>query len=64
MSADAQYINTRQMAAELGLERKYVTNKITKRDDFPAPALRMTRKTVLWLRSEWEAWKSNFAATK
>lgn len=34
-----------------------MTDKLTKRPDFPAPALRLSRKTVLWLREDFEAWK-------
>lgn len=51
------YMSTADIAAELGLERAYVTDRLTKRPDFPAPALRLSRKTVRWLRVDVEAWK-------
>lgn len=51
------YVSTADIAADLGLERTYVTDRLTKRPDFPAPALRLSRKTVKWLREDFEAWK-------
>lgn len=52
------YITTADIAADLGLERAYVTDRLTKRPDFPEPALRLSRKTVRWLREDFEAWKA------
>lgn len=52
------YITTADIAADLGLERSYVTDRLTKRPDFPEPALRLSRKTVKWLRKDFEAWKA------
>lgn len=52
-----EYVGTREIAEELGLARKYVTDRLTKREDFPAPALKLTRKTVLWLRSDFNKWR-------
>ena len=53
----SDYINTADMAEALGLEREYVTDRVTKRPDFPAPAMRLSKKTVLWWRSEFDAWR-------
>jgi predicted DNA-binding transcriptional regulator AlpA len=53
----SDYVNTADMAAALGLDRAYVTDRVTKRPDFPAPALRLSRKVVLWWRAEFEAWQ-------
>ena len=53
----SDYIDTADMAAFLGFTREYVTDKVTKRPDFPAPALRLNQKAVKWLRSEFDAWR-------
>lgn len=50
------YIDTGDIAAILGLEREYVTDRLTKRPDFPAPALVLSRKTVRWLSADFDAW--------
>jgi predicted DNA-binding transcriptional regulator AlpA len=50
------YVTTADMAEALGLEREYVTDRLTKRPDFPAPALVLSRKTVRWLRTDFEEW--------
>ena len=52
-------IDTGDIAADLGLERDYVTRKVVKRPDFPGPSLVLSRKTVKWARSAYEAWKAN-----
>ena len=51
-------ISTADIADDLGLARDYVTSKLTKRPDFPKPALRLSQKTVRWLRDEYESWKT------
>lgn len=50
-------ISTADIAEDLGLGRDYVTSRLTKRPDFPAPTLRLSQKTVRWLRDDYEAWK-------
>jgi predicted DNA-binding transcriptional regulator AlpA len=52
-------IDTGDIAADLGLERDYVTRKVVKRPDFPFPLLVLSRKTVKWSREAYEAWKAN-----
>ena len=54
----ADLITTADIAEDLGLARDYVTSKLTKRPDFPKPALRLSQKTVRWLRDDYEAWKT------
>ena len=51
-------ISTADIADDLGLARDYVTSKLTKRPDFPKPALRLSQKTVRWLRDDYESWKA------
>jgi predicted DNA-binding transcriptional regulator AlpA len=52
-------IDTGDIAADLNLQRDYVTRKVVKRPEFPAPALVLSRKTVKWRRPDYEAWKAN-----
>jgi predicted DNA-binding transcriptional regulator AlpA len=54
----ADLITTADIAEDLGLARDYVTSKLTKRPDFPKPALRLSQKTVRWLRDDYESWKA------
>ena len=54
----ADLISTADIAEDLGLARDYVTSRLTKRPDFPKPALRLSQKTVRWLRNDYEAWKA------
>ena len=56
-------IDTADIAADLRLEREYVTRRVVKRPEFPAPSLRLSRKTVKWAREAYEAWKANHYAT-
>lgn len=53
----SELVGTGELAAMWGLNREFVTNNITKRPDFPAPALNLTRKTRRWRRVEVEAWR-------
>lgn len=53
-----ELISTADIADDLGLARDYVTSKLTKRTDFPKPALRLSQKTVRWLKDDYEAWKT------
>lgn len=52
----AERINTATIADMLGLEREYVTDRVVKRPDFPAPVLALSQKTRLWLRAEVQEW--------
>ena len=55
MSA-AELIDTQGIAAALGLGREYVTDRVTKRPDFPAPVLRLSAKVVKWAWADFERW--------
>lgn len=49
-------IGTADIAALVQLNRDYVTSVVTKRVDFPAPALVLSRKTVRWDRAAVLQW--------
>jgi predicted DNA-binding transcriptional regulator AlpA len=49
-------IDTAFIADRLGYGREYVTDRVVKREDFPAPALSLNRKRVKWRLSDFEAW--------
>jgi len=55
----SELIDTADIAADLNLERDYVTRKVVKRPEFPPPVLVLSRKTVKWRRPDYEAWKEN-----
>lgn len=52
-------IDTADIAADLSLQRDYVTRKVVKRPEFPPPSLVLSRKTVKWARAAYEEWKAN-----
>lgn len=54
----AEYITRAEIAEDLGLAQRYVTARLVKRPDFPKPAMALTRKTVLYKRADYMAWKS------
>ena len=47
---------TQDIAAEFGVSRRTVTDKWTKRPDFPSPARRVNRRLVWWLADEVRRW--------
>jgi predicted DNA-binding transcriptional regulator AlpA len=49
-------IDTGEIADLLRVSRPHVTDKLTKKPDFPTPVVNRSRKMRLWLRSEIEAW--------
>lgn len=57
-------IGTGEIAAMWGLNREYVTNCLSKRPDFPQPALRLSRKTVRWRRDDLEAFRAKHSRRK
>jgi predicted DNA-binding transcriptional regulator AlpA len=52
----ADLIGTAEIAQMLQLNREHVVSRVIKRPDFPAPALRLSRKTVRWSRAVIELW--------
>ncbi len=49
-------LDTAAIAAMLGISREYVTDKLTKRADFPRPALDLSRRMRRWKESDVRAW--------
>ncbi len=49
-------LGTADIAQMLQLNREHVVARVIKRPDFPAPALRLSRKTVRWSRAVVELW--------
>lgn len=45
-------LDTAQIAATYGLSRAYVTDRLTKRPDFPAPKMNLSRKLRRWCARE------------
>lgn len=50
------FIDTGQIAEILGLSRRYVTNHLTKRADFPVPAYELTQRVRRWKEADVMAW--------
>lgn len=51
-------IDTAGIAEILGCSRKHVTDRVTKRPDFPVPYIEVSRKNKRWLLAEVMAWAS------
>lgn len=49
-------VDTAQIAEMLGLERTTVTDKITKRPDFPPPTVNRNQRIRRWDKADVEAW--------
>ena len=41
-------VDTKQIADMLGVKREYVTDRLTKRTDFPKPIVNMSRRLRRW----------------
>lgn len=55
-------LDTAGIAALLGLSREHVTNRITKRLDFPKPYINVSRRTRYWRTADVLAWMKGGAA--
>ena len=49
-------IDTGQIAKMLGLERSYVTDKLTKKPDFPPPRVNRSQRLRRWAEADVLAW--------
>lgn len=54
-------IDTAQIAEILGMNREYVTDRLTKRADFPKPRIDLSRKMRRWAEAEVRAWLAEHA---
>jgi hypothetical protein len=52
-----EYITAKEMREELGLSAHYISSRLIRRLDFPAPVISLSQKTRFWLRVDWENWK-------
>lgn len=55
MSAE---LDTEQIAKILGVSRAHVTDKLTKRSDFPPPSINVSRRIRKWRECDIRAWMS------
>jgi predicted DNA-binding transcriptional regulator AlpA len=51
--------STADIARHFGVALRTVTNKWTKRPDFPAPAVRISRRTVRWRVEDVMRWATS-----
>ena len=49
-------IGTAEIAEMLGVSREHVTNRVTKRKDFPAPSIALTQRMRRWKEADVRAW--------
>ena len=49
-------LDTADIAAMLGVTREHVTDRITKRPDFPKPYINVSRRLRYWRQSEVMSW--------
>ncbi|MEB5967355.1 MULTISPECIES: helix-turn-helix transcriptional regulator [Comamonas] len=49
-------LDTAGIAAILGVTRVHVTDRITKRPDFPKPFINVSRRLRYWRQSDVQAW--------
>ena len=52
----SELIDTARIAELLGMSREHVTDRVTKRPDFPKPALDLSRRARRWRESDVRAW--------
>ena len=50
------YVTTKDIADRLGLTREYVTDRLTKRPDFPQPSVNVSQKIRRWNKADFERW--------
>lgn len=56
MVSSAPRMSTADIAALLGLSREHVTDRITKRPDFPKPFIKVSQRTRYWRTSDILEW--------
>lgn len=56
MASSVPRLDTSDIAALLGVTREHVTDRITKRPDFPKPYINVSRRLRFWRTSEVQAW--------
>lgn len=56
MASSAPRLDTAGIAALLGLSREHVTDRLTKRVDFPKPYINISRRTRYWRTTDVLKW--------
>lgn len=56
MTSSAPRLDTAGIAELLGLSREHVTDRLTKRLDFPKPYINVSRRTRYWRTSDVLKW--------
>lgn len=56
MNTTTARIDTAGIAKMLGCSRQHVTNRLTKRPDFPAPIINVSQKTRFWSLADVQRW--------
>lgn len=56
MASSVPRLDTAGIAVLLGLSREHVTDRLTKRVDFPKPYINVSRRTRYWRTSDVLAW--------
>lgn len=56
MASSAPRLDTAGIAALLGLSREHVTDRLTKRVDFPKPYINVSRRTRYWRTTDVLKW--------
>lgn len=56
MASSAPRLDTAGIAELLGLSREHVTDRLTKRVDFPKPYINVSRRTRYWRTSDVLKW--------
>ena len=54
----AHLVDTAAIAQLLGMSRAHVTDRLSKRPDFPAPAVNLSQKARRWRLQDVMAWAS------
>jgi predicted DNA-binding transcriptional regulator AlpA len=49
-------LDTQQIADLIGVSRQHVTNRLSKRPDFPAPRVNLSQRTRRWSEADIRAW--------
>lgn len=52
----AELMDTGDIAKLLGLSREHVTDRLTKRHDFPAPVMDVSQRLRRWAAADVRAW--------
>lgn len=56
IASNVPRLDTAGIAAMLGVTREHVTDRITKRPDFPKPYINVSRRLRYWRQSEVMSW--------